>query len=101
MAVPDSMIEAAARRFALLADPTRLRIVSLLLEQGSGTVTELAEALGAAPPNVSQHLGRLFSARVVNRERQGKTLRYSVTDPNLSSLCDLVYGSLEEQAGDL
>lgn len=101
MAVPDSMIEAAARRFALLADPTRLRIVSLLLEQGSGTVTELAEALGAAPPNVSQHLGRLFSARVVNRERQGKTLRYSVTDPNLSSLCDLVCGSIQEQAGDL
>lgn len=97
MSVPEALIEAAARRFALLSDPTRLRILSLLLDQGGATVTELAAALDLAVPNVSQHLGRLLSARVVRRERQGKMARYSVSEPGLRPLCELVSRSLREQ----
>lgn len=101
MSVPDALIKEAARRFALLSDPTRLRILSLLLDQGSATVTELATALDIAAPNVSQHLGRLLSARVVRRERQGRMLLYSVSEPSLRPLCDLVRSSLREQADRL
>lgn len=96
--MPDSLIEEAARRFALLSDPTRLRILSLLLDRGSATVTELASAAEIAPPNVSQHLARLLSARMVAREREGRMLRYSVADPSLRPLCELVCASLRDQA---
>jgi DNA-binding transcriptional ArsR family regulator len=101
MAVPDALIEEAARRFALLSDPTRLRILSLLLDRGSATVTELATALDVAPPNVSQHLGRLLSARMVARQREGRMLRYSVAEPSLRPLCDLMCTSLRNQPGPL
>src|SRR5581483_3246920 len=63
--VPDSMIDEAARRFALLSDPTRLRIVAVLLEREPMTVTELSDSLGIAAPNVSQHLARLSAGRLV------------------------------------
>jgi DNA-binding transcriptional ArsR family regulator len=96
--VPDSLIEEAARRFALLSDPTRLRILALLLEREPMTVTELSDSLGIAAPNVSQHLARLSAGRLVGREKQGRTVQYRTTDPSLHPLCELMCTSLVEQA---
>jgi DNA-binding transcriptional ArsR family regulator len=96
--MPDALIEEAARRFALLSDPTRLRILSALLEREKMTVTELADGLGITPPNVSQHLARLLSARIVTRRRDGRKLQYSVEDQSLQPMCELVCSSLREQA---
>lgn len=98
VSVPYVLIEETARRFALLSDPTRLRILWALLEQETITVTELAERLGITVPNVSQHLARLLSARIVTRQRDGRTLRYSVEDQSLRPLLDLACSSLREQA---
>jgi DNA-binding transcriptional ArsR family regulator len=98
VAVPDSLIKEAARRFSLLSDPTRLRMLAVLLERESMTVTELSDVLGIATPNVSQHLSRLTAGRLVAREKQGRTVQYRITDPSLRPLCDLVCASLMEQA---
>ena len=96
--MPDSLIEEAARRFALLSDPTRLRILALLIEREPMTVTELSDALGIATPNVSQHLARLSAGRLVGREKQGRLVHYRTTDPSLRPLCELMCNSLVEQA---
>ena len=98
MTVPDFLIDEAARRFALLSDPTRLRILAVLLEQEPMTVTELSDALGIAAPNVSQHLARLSAGRLVGREKQGRTVLYRIIDPSLRPLCELTCTSLVEQA---
>ena len=92
--VPPGLVEEVARRFSLLADPTRLRILDALLERGDITVTELAGVVGEAAPNVSQHLSRLLAADIVGRRRDGRTVRYSVADPSIRPLCDLVCGAL-------
>ena len=94
VAVPAGLVEEVARRFALLSDPTRLRILGVLLEHDNITVTELAGAVGEAAPNVSQHLSRLLAADVVGRRRDGRTVRYSVADPTIRPLCDLVCQAL-------
>ena len=96
--MPDSLIDEAARRFALLSDPTRLRILAVLLEREPLTVTELSEALGLAAPNVSQHLARLNAGRLVGREKRGRVVHYRTTDPSLRPLCELMCMSLMEQA---
>ena len=96
--VPDSLIDEAARRFALLSDPTRLRILALLLEREPMTVTDLSDSLGIAAPNVSQHLARLSAGRLVGRDKQGRTVQYRTTDPSLRPLCELMCTSLVEQA---
>jgi DNA-binding transcriptional ArsR family regulator len=96
MSIPDEMVEEVTRRFALLADPTRLRILSVLLEREDATVSESAEELGGAAPNVCQHLSRLLAGAVVGRRRDGRTVRYSIADPSVRSLCELVCRSLTE-----
>jgi len=96
--VPDSLIDDAARRFALLSDPTRLRILALLLEREPMTVTELSDSLCIAAPNVSQHLARLSAGRLVGREKHGRTVQYRTIDRSLRPLCELTCASLVEQA---
>lgn len=92
--VPAGLVEEVARRFALLSDPTRLRILDALLQRDDITVSELARQVGEAAPNVSQHLSRLLSADIVGRRRDGRTVRYSVADPTIRPLCDLVCQAL-------
>jgi DNA-binding transcriptional ArsR family regulator len=92
--VPPGLVEEVARRFALLSDPTRLRILDALLERDDITVSELAGVVGEAAPNVSQHLSRLLAADIVGRRRDGRTVRYSVADPTIRPLCDLVCQAL-------
>ncbi len=98
MAVPDSLVDEAARRFGLLSEPTRLRILAVLLEREPMTVTELSDALGLATPNVSQHLSRLSAGRLVGREKLGRTVQYRTADPSLRPLCELVCASLVDEA---
>src|SRR2546426_279766 len=81
-------------RIAHQPDPTRLRILDVLLDRDDITVTELAGAVGEAAPNVSQHLSRLLAADIVGRRRDGRTVRYSVADPTIRPLCDLVCKAL-------
>ena len=92
--VPSGLVDEVARRFSLLADPTRLRILDALLDRGDITVTELAGVVGEAAPNVSQHLSRLLAADIVGRRRDGRAVRYSVADPTIRPLCDLVCHAL-------
>lgn len=96
--VPESLIDEAARRFALLSDPTRLRVLAVLLEREPLSVSELSDSLGLAPPNVSQHLSRLTAGRLVARDKQGRSVRYRTSDPSLRPLCALMCASLVEHA---
>ena len=92
--VPDEMLEEVARRFALLGDPTRLRIVRVLHERGEATVTEIAAATGTSTANASQHLRRLLLGGVAGRARDGQAVRYRITDPAVEQVCATVCGSL-------
>ena len=97
--VPDDLLEEVAHLFALLSDPTRLRLLSRLHDDGELSVGELAERTGVAVANVSQHLNRLAIARLVARRRDGKHVRYRIADPRLEALCDMVCSSVRERAG--
>src|SRR6266545_4894592 len=96
--VPDFVLEETARRFALLGDPTRLRIVSILHDCGECTVGELAEAAGVSVANASQHLGRLAMGGIVGRRRLGRTVRYRIVEASIEQLCEIVCASVSERA---
>ena len=95
--IPETLLEEAARRFALLGDPSRLRILSTLNESGELAVGELATLSGLTRTNLSQHLSRLAAAGLVGRRRQGTTIYYRIVDESLGELCDLVCASLRER----
>jgi DNA-binding transcriptional ArsR family regulator len=68
-------IDAAVTALRMLADPTRLRLLWELRE-GEHDVTTLTAAVGAARPAVSQHLGKLLLAGLVNTRRDGRRVLY-------------------------
>ena len=92
--VPDSFLEDVARRFALLGDPTRLKIVSVLHGGGESTVGEIADAAGTSVANASQHLQRLAGGGIVGRRRDGQAVWYRIVDDTIEQLCAIVCGSV-------
>jgi DNA-binding transcriptional ArsR family regulator len=95
--IPEALLEEAAHRFALLGDPSRLRILRTLDEAGELPVGELADLSGLTRTNLSQHLSRLAAAGVVGRRRDGTTVYYRIVDESLGKLCDLVCKSLRQR----
>jgi DNA-binding transcriptional ArsR family regulator len=94
--LPDDAIELIARRFRVLADPTRIKLLDLLRHR-EVSVQELAATTGASHQNVSKHLGVLLQAGIVGRRRDGNYAYYSIADAGVFALCEDVCGSLVEQ----
>ena len=86
-----------AERFRALGEPARLAILDAL-RAGERTVGELVEATGQAQANVSRHLAVLHGAGFVSRRRDGAFVRYTVSDPQVYELCDLMCGRIERDA---
>jgi DNA-binding transcriptional ArsR family regulator len=83
-----------------LASPTRLEILHTLA-RGPIEVGRLAEAIGASQPNVSQHLALLRGAGIVEAERDGREVRYRLTDPDVMVACGLMRSVLERHLARL
>jgi ArsR family transcriptional regulator len=101
MTMTAQLLVEAARRFALLGDPTRLRILQVVMDGGERSVGEIADAAGVTPSNASAHLNRLASAGLVGRRREGTTVLYRLGDENLAQICESMCASLRAQARDL
>ena len=65
------------RVFKALADPTRLRILNLLMESPF-CVCELGQVLQLTQPLISRHLAYLKNAGLVQDHRQGMRVQYSI-----------------------
>ena len=89
-------LEQVAEYFQSLAEPTRLTLLNALRD-GEQTVGELAEHSGSTPANVSKHLSLLAKTGFVERRTQGTSAYYSITDPDVYSLCDLVCGHIAKR----
>ena len=91
------MVELVARRFQVLGEPCRIRILQAL-QSGPRTVNEIVRDLDGNQPNISKHLQILFDAGLVGRERSGNSVLYCIADPVVFKLCDLVCRSTARQA---
>lgn len=94
--LPEPLVELIAQRFRVIGEPMRIKLLDVLRE-GDRAVNELAQATGASQQNVSKHLHVLHQAGIVAREKQGTSVRYSISDLNVFELCELVCGGLREQ----
>ena len=83
------VFEQVAHYFSLLADPTRLRILSCLCSE-ERPVNEVVERIGLTQANVSRHLNILYRAGVLDRRRVGSSVLYRVIDPNFVDICRTV-----------
>jgi len=85
-----------ARRFAVLSEPMRLRLLHALFD-GEKPVNSLVDDTGGTQANVSRHLQTLADAGLLARRKEGLQVFYSIADPSIFQLCELVCGSLEKQ----
>jgi DNA-binding transcriptional ArsR family regulator len=90
------MLEVVARRFRILGEPQRLRILQAL-QVGEKTVNEVVDAVDGNQSNISRHLQALFDAGLVGRRRKGNFIYYSIADPIVFKLCEIVCRSATEQ----
>ena len=82
----DRVFAAVARYFAVLAEPTRLRILHAICQREQ-SVSAIVLATGSTQTNVSRHLSLMHAAGVVARRREGNVVFYRVADPELVLLC--------------
>jgi ArsR family transcriptional regulator, arsenate/arsenite/antimonite-responsive transcriptional repressor len=77
-----------ARLLKALADPTRLRLVSMVAahEGGEACVCELTEPLGLTQPTISHHLKILVDAGIFTRDKRGVWAYYALVPSALDAL---------------
>ena len=93
----DAQIDAVATLFAILSEPSRLRILQVL-KQGPRSVTDLVERSALKQANVSKQLGLLLSAGLIARKQDGNHAIYSIAMPLVVELCELVCDGIARQA---
>lgn len=94
--MPDnSQIEKLSELFKLLGDPTRLRIIHILMHQEL-CVADLSALLKMQQPAVSQQLKLLRLSRLVKYRKDGKTVYYTLDDEHVSQLFSIAYKHLQE-----
>ena len=93
----DAQIDEVARLFSILSEPSRLKLLRALMIEAM-TVTDLINATGMKQGNVSKHLAVLSDARFISKEKEGNFARYSIADPKLFTLCELMCGRVEDDA---
>jgi DNA-binding transcriptional ArsR family regulator len=90
--------ELVAKYFRGLGDPTRLRVLELLEEEGELAVGELVEKLGVPQATVSTHLGCLRWCGFVSTRREQRAVIYRVADERVTRLVALAHELLYDNA---
>jgi len=80
-------VAAAVMAFALLADPTRVKILWAIRDHGAD-VTTLASMAGCRPTVASQHLSKLRFAGLVEGERDGRRIVYRIRGGHVRRLLE-------------
>ena len=89
----DEVYRLQAEVLRALSNPNRLEIVHLLA-QGPCEVGRLAQEMGLSQPNVSQHLAVMRAIGIVESERDGREVRYRLSDPEIICACETMRGVL-------
>ena len=84
--------ETLAIGFKALADPARLRLISLVAAHADAEacVCELTDPVGLSQPTVSHHLKILVDAGILTREQRGKWAYYRLVPGALDALAALI-----------
>ena len=96
LAAPLTAADAAALAtgFSALSDPVRLRVLSILAAapEGEVCVCEFVEPLGKSQPTISHHMRILSEAGLVQGDRRGKWVWYSLNADRLAELRTAIDG---------
>lgn len=95
-ALLDTHVETAVSHLAMMAEPTRLRLL-WALRDGELGVSALAEAAHCSPTAASQHLAKLRLAGLVDQRADGRARLYRLRGTHIRRLLDEALGQAEHQ----
>lgn len=90
------VFEEVSNYFALLSEPTRLKILHALCN-GERTVGAIVGDIGATQANISRQLNMLYRARILGRRKEGAQVYYRIEDQNTIALCRTVCSQMAEK----
>lgn len=95
--IDDDQAGRLASALRVLADPARLRLLSLIgcRSEGEACVCELTEPIGLSQPTVSHHLKVLTEAGLLGREQRGRWVYYRVKPEPIELLRGALLGPVE------
>ncbi|MBP1904398.1 ArsR family transcriptional regulator [Paenibacillus turicensis] len=79
-----------------LAHPVRLCIVRGLIKKGSCNVSYMQECLDLPQSTVSQHLQKLRTLGILEADRNGLEISYSIKDERVKAVIDIFLAEVEE-----
>lgn len=93
-----NLLEHAGGLFKALGDPSRLRLLQVLLAaQGPLVQHELAQRAGLQVSNASKHLTLLVREGLVRRHPEGTQASFEIVEPVVAEVCDLVCGHVSHR----
>jgi DNA-binding transcriptional ArsR family regulator len=87
--MPDALRKFKAEIFQALSHPTRIAIIEQLRD-GELSAGEIIDRLKLEQANASQHLSVLRARRIVSHRKEGNQVFYSVRDPLLIEVLDIM-----------
>ncbi len=88
-ALSTAQLEEIAALFKMLAEPMRLKILQAVCKEPR-SVNEIVGLTDSTQANVSKHLALLSTGGILQRERDGQKVFYSVKAPLALKMCELV-----------
>lgn len=82
--------------FKALADPTRRRILEMLKERDM-SAGEIANAFSIGKPSISHHLSQLKASDLVQADRNGQNIIYSINTSVFQDVVSWIYGLKEQE----
>lgn len=84
-----------AEMFRMIGDPTRTRILYLLLDRGEQYVSQIAAGVEASETSVSHALRLLRTAHMVSSRREGRHIAYALADHHVRELLSMTRDHLD------
>ncbi|GAB3470613.1 metalloregulator ArsR/SmtB family transcription factor [Massilia terrae] len=94
----EQLFEDVSHYFALLSQPTRLKILYAVC-QGERTVNDIVAEVESTQANVSRQLNMLYRARILARRKEGSQVYYRIEDERTVELCRMVCGRMASRSG--
>lgn len=83
----DDEAEHLAGVLKALADPVRIKLVSIIASAGEGCACDLPSLVGKSQPTTSHHLSQLVAAGILEREQRGKWAWFTVSKDRFAQIC--------------
>lgn len=94
------VLEETAEMLKAIAHPVRLCIVRRLWRKGACNVTNMQGCLDVPQSTISQQLGKLRQAGIIEGERQGLEVWYSLKDDRVIKLLEILFGRQKHEEGN-